>query len=121
VTDLNDMVKDIKAYRFGKFTAQNFVLNGFEDKDDIKENSPKKRADELTVPLLLAHGTKDVVVEYDHFKFMKSALKKSPAKTTFLTFKDGDHSLTNSSHRLELFNAMDKHLRSALGESAAAP
>jgi len=121
VTDLNDMVKDIKAFRFGKFTAQNFVLKGFEDKDDIKVNSPKKRASELTVPVLLAHGTKDVVVEYDHFKSMKNALKKSKAKSTYLTFEDGDHSLTNSAHRLDLFNAMDKHLKSSLGASAAAP
>jgi len=47
VTDLNDMVDDLKKNRFGKFTARDFMLRGFEGGDNIKENSPVKRPDEL--------------------------------------------------------------------------
>lgn len=121
VTDLNDMVDDLKKNRFGKFTARDFMLRGFEGGDNIKENSPVKRPDELKTPLLLVHGTKDIQVQFDQFKRMKSALKKSPAKKKLVEIKDGDHSLATSEHRKMLFEAMDKHLRTYLGESAAAP
>ena len=121
VTDLFDMVRDIKRFRFGRFTAENFILKGFEDRDNIKENSPVKRADELTAPLLLVHGTKDIQVQYDQFKRMKASLKRSPAKTTFLSLDKGDHSLATTEHRLALFKAIDSHLAQYLGKSEAAP
>ncbi len=121
VTDLNDMVSDLKMNRFGKFTARDFMLKGFEGGDNIKSNSPVKRADELKTPLLLVHGTKDIQVQFDQYKRMKRALKKSPAKTTFVEIKDGDHSLATTDHRTKLFKAMDKHLTNHLGKSEAAP
>ena len=82
-----DMASDIKRYRFGRHTAKSFLLNGFDDKDDMKANSPVKLARDYTVPLLLVHGKKDVSVHYDQFTRMKGALKKSEAKVTTLTFK----------------------------------
>ena len=121
VTDLNDMVSDLKKNRFGKFSARDFMLKGFEGGDNIKENSPVKRADELMTPTLLVHGTKDIQVQFDQYKRMKRAMKKSPAKTSFIEIKDGDHSLATSQHRKTLFVAMDKHLKTYLGESEAAP
>ena len=117
VTDLKDMINDIKKYRFGKVTARNFVLRGFEDKDDIKENSPVKRAEEITIPVFLAHGEKDQRVHFDQFKRMKSALKKSPADHTFVRFKDEDHFLSDQANRQEFFVELEKFLVKHLGES----
>ena len=108
VTDLQDMVRDIKKYRFGRRAAKNFVLKGFEGRHDIKENSPVKRAKEYTVPLLLVHGKKYVTVHYDQFTRMRGALKKSGAKVTTLSFKEGDQSMTDFEDRKALFAAMDK-------------
>lgn len=121
VTDLNDMVSDLKKNRFGKFTARDFMLKGFEGGDNIKANSPVKRAEELVTPLLLVHGTNDIQVQFDQYKRMKGALKKSKAKKSFVEIKGGDHSLATSEHRKMLFEAMDKHLKTHLGDSAAAP
>ena len=121
VTDLQDMVRDLKQFRFGKYTAQNFLLKGFEDRDDMKENSPVKRARELTVPLMLAHGENDIVVYFDQYKRMKNALKKSKAKVTYIPLDDEDHYLSNSVNRLKFFKEMNKFLADNLGASAAAP
>jgi len=121
VTDLKDMVYDLKKYRFGKHTAKSFLLKGFEGSDDIKKNSPVKRAAEITVPLFLAHGTEDVNVHFDQFVRMKIALKKSKAETTFMKFKDEDHYFINYENRTKLLKGLDKFLRENLGESAAAP
>lgn len=121
VTDLNDHISDMKKYRFGRFSARDFMISGFKDGDNIRENSPVKRGDEMTVPILLVHGTRDTVVEFDQFRRMKRALKKASSKKTFVEIKNGDHSLAKFAHRKQLFDAMDKHLKDNLGASAAAP
>ncbi|NNE58035.1 MAG: S9 family peptidase [Hellea sp.] len=116
VTDLKDLINDMKQYRFGRLTAKGF-LKGFEDKDDLKENSPVKRADEMSGPIFLAHGTLDQSVHFDQFKRMKSALKDSDAKVTALQFKDEDHYLSKQEHRIEFFNALEKFLEKSIGKS----
>jgi len=129
VTDLQDMIRDMKKYRFGKHTARHFILKGFDGNKDIKENSPVKRAREITTPLFLAHGTDDVNVHFDQFTRIKKALKKSKAKTTFMKFKDEDHFFYDYENRTKLLKGLDKFLRENLGEnlgdnvdeSAAAP
>lgn len=121
VTDLKDMINDMKKYRFGKHNAKKFILKGFEDKDDIKANSPVKRAKEITTPIFMAHGTDDVNVHFDQFTRMKGALKKSKAKTTFMKFKNEDHYFIDYENRTKLLKGLDKFLRDNLGESAAAP
>ena len=121
VTDLQDMIRDIKKYRFGNISAKNFVLKGFEGKDDIKENSPIKRAKDFTVPLFLAHGTLDQRVHYDQFTRMKRALNKSSAKVTAMSFKDEDHFLSNQENRQQFFEGLDKFLKETIGELETAP
>ena len=116
VTDLNDLIKDMKKYRFGSLTARGF-LRGFEDKDDVKENSPYKRADEMSGPVFMAHGTLDDRVHFDQFKRMKSALKKSDTKLTAISFKDEDHFMSNEENRIEMFEALDKFLKNSVGTS----
>jgi len=121
VTDLQDMVSDLKRYRFGRHNAQHFLLRGFSGRDDMNANSPVKRAKEISIPIFLAHGTNDVVVHFDQFTRMRRALKSSRAKTTFVKLEDGDHSLINFDHRKELFTELDKFLHDNLGQSEAAP
>jgi dipeptidyl aminopeptidase/acylaminoacyl peptidase len=121
VTDLYDLINDRKKYRFGRHVAKSSIINGFSSRDAIKENSPVKRADELEVPVFMAHGTLDIPVHFDQFTRMKRALDKSGAKSTFVELKGGNHSLTTTAHRTKLLRAMDKFLADHLGESAAAP
>lgn len=117
VTDLKDMITDLKKYRFGNIAARNSILSGFDDKHEMAENSPVKRAEEFTVPLFLAHGERDQRVHFDQYKRMKSALKKSPADVTFLEFEDEDHFLSSQPNRQQFFIGLDEFLRSTVGES----
>ena len=114
VTDLKDMINDIKQYRFGSISAQNFVLRGFDSKKAIANNSPVKRAAELKVPLFLAHGEGDQRVHYDQFMRMKHALKKSPATVTYMNFKEEDHFLSNQKNRQDFFRGLDKFLSNVI-------
>lgn len=117
ITDLLDLVNDIKKYRFGAVAASNTVLKGFEDRDAIKENSPARRAGDLQVPLFLAHGTRDQRVHFDQFKRMKSALRKSSADVTFVEFEGEDHFLSLQKNRQEFFTRLDEFLEETVGRS----
>lgn len=116
VTDLKDLINDRKKYIGGRVAARD-LLAGFEDNDDIRENSPVKRAEEMTGSVFLAHGTLDQRVHFDQFKRMKSALKKSDADVTALEFKDEDHFLSNQENREKFFVELEKFLTDAIGES----
>lgn len=117
VTDLQDLINDMQKYKFGKATAKEFVLDGFEDKDEIKANSPVRVAENIKIPVFLAHGTLDQRVHFDQYKRMKSALKNSPAKTTFMEFKGEDHFLSNQENRQRFFVGLDKFLTEVNGKS----
>lgn len=117
LTDIKSHVRDRKEYRFGKFNSKNFIGKGFKDSDDIKANSPVKIAEDITVPVYLAHGTADQVVYYSQFTRMKNALKKSKAKVTAISFKDGDHDLSRQKNREEFFVGLEKFLTKVNGKS----
>jgi len=117
LTDIADFKRDLKKYRFGSSNAKNFIGAGFETKDDIKANTPVKIAEDIRIPLFLAHGTKDQQVHFDQFKRMKRALKKSSAEVTYMEFKDGDHYLSNQENRQNFFKGLDKFLIKTNGKS----
>lgn len=117
LTDIKDFINDQKRYRFGKFASANFIGNGFKDKDDIKANSPVKLADQIKVPLFLVHGERDQRVHFDQFSRMKSALKKSSAKVTYMDFREGDHYLSFQKDRQEFLVGLEKFLEKVNGRS----
>jgi len=121
LTDIKDFINDQRKYRFGRATAKGFIGNGFQDKDDIKSNSPTKLAKDMTVPLFLAHGELDQQVHIDQYRRMKRALNKSTAKVTYMEFKDEDHYLSNQKNRQKFFKGLDKFLLEHNGSSEFAP
>jgi dipeptidyl aminopeptidase/acylaminoacyl peptidase len=114
VKDLQDMIRDIKGYRFRRLSAQNFVLKGFDSKDDIKANSPVKLASNLKMSLFLAHGTADQWVHLDQFRRIKRALRRVEVQVTYMEFKDEDHFLSNQKNRIEFFEGVGKFLAETL-------
>jgi len=117
VTDLNDLMRDLKKYRYGRSSAQKFIKDGFADRDEIKANSPVRVAQNIQIPVFLAHGTLDQRVHFDQYKRMKSALNKSPSKATFMEFKQEDHFLSNQANRQKFFKGLDKFLTEVNGKS----
>ena len=121
VTDLSDMINDLKKYQFGNLAAKDFVLKGFKDKDAIRENSPLRRADEIKVPVFLAHGTYDQSVHFDQYSRMRRALKKHKVQHTALSIKKEDHYMSTEKNRIAMFEALDKFIKTNLGPSSFAP
>ena len=117
LTDIKAFMNDQKGYRFGRQSVKNFIGNGFADADDVKANSPTKIAADMKVPLFLAHGEWDQQVHFKQYNMMKSALKKSDAKVTYMAFKDEDHYLSNEQNRIKFFKGLDKFLTDVNGKS----
>lgn len=116
VTDLKALIEDQEQYRFGDRTAKAFIKEGFESGSEMNDNSPVKRADEISIPVFLAHGTMDVNVHYEHFEAMKKALKAHKSVVA-MELKGSSHSVMDSENRLKMFEGVDRFLAKHLGES----
>ncbi len=120
VTDIGALREDWEKYRFGDRMANAILEEGFGSAEEMRINSPVKRAGEISIPVFLAHGTKDVNVHIDHFQAMESALKKNKGVVA-IELMDADHSVTDGPNRLKLMEAIDKFLAKNLGKSEYAP
>jgi dipeptidyl aminopeptidase/acylaminoacyl peptidase len=117
LTDIDEAKKDLKKYRGGKHAAEKFFGKAFEDKDLRRANSPVNVAENITVPVFLAHGDKDENVQFEQFERMKKALEKADVKATFLEFEDENHNLSVQKNRETFFVEMEKFLNDVNGPS----
>ncbi|MEM1263814.1 MAG: prolyl oligopeptidase family serine peptidase [Pseudomonadota bacterium] len=109
VTDLNDLIRDTRKYRFGRLTANNSVLSGFKDRDEMLSLSPVRHVDDMTIPIFAAHGELDVRVQYDQFKRLRSRLKGGDERNMFIGVED-DHFLSVQDNRQRVFESLDEFL-----------
>ncbi|RZV34824.1 MAG: S9 family peptidase [Chromatiales bacterium] len=117
VTDVQRLASAQRDFRFGRTAARKFILSGFEDKQAMRDNSPARRADELTVPLFLAHATEDLSVPFNHFRWMQKALGKNDTKVEYLEVKRDDHYFSEQKNREALFMGLHEFLESTNGPS----
>lgn len=117
LTDIDEAKDDFKKYRGGKHAAKEFFGEAFEDKDLRRANSPVNVAENIQVPVFLAHGDKDEQVQFDQFERMKKALEKADVEATYLEFEDENHFLSVQKNREEFFVEMEKFLLKVNGPS----
>ena len=117
LTDINDAKRDLAKYRGGKHAAKEFFGEAMKDSSVRRANSPVHVADNIKVPVFIAHGDLDENVQFDQFLRMKRALKKAGVKTTSMAFDDEDHFLSRQENRENFFEGIDKFLRETNGSS----
>ena len=77
----------------------------FGDGRDLREVSPIRFVDKVSVPILLIHGKDDTVVEYSQSSRMADALRAAGKQVQFVTLPNGDHWLLNSETRSAMLQA----------------
>ena len=117
LTDIQDAKRDLNRYRGGKHQADDFFGDAMKDRETRKANTPVERANDIKVPVFLAHGDKDFNVHFDQYKRMKKALEKAGADGTYLAFKDEDHFLSRQENRERFFIELEKFLEKVNGKS----
>jgi len=71
----------------------------------LKEVSPIRFVDKVSVPVLLIHGKNDTVVEYAQSSRMAEALRRAGKEVEFVTLPGEDHWLSKSETRLAMLQA----------------
>ncbi len=90
-----------------------------EDSDILRENSPRRRAPDIRIPVLLAQARDDTRVEVDHARRMKRALERAGKDFEYLEFKRGGHTLEAEESRLTLLRTLEKFLARNIGVAPA--
>jgi dipeptidyl aminopeptidase/acylaminoacyl peptidase len=91
------------------------VQGWYRDAEQLRENSPNRRADDIQSPVLLFHGTHDRVVDASHSRLLHKALQNSGKKSVLIELDKGDHSLEQGSNRLTLLKELESFLKRHIG------
>jgi dipeptidyl aminopeptidase/acylaminoacyl peptidase len=87
----------------------------------LREDSPRRHAADVRIPLLMIHGDRDPQVDFEQSEAMANALKKVGKSFELIRLKDADHQIAVEHDRLTLLDAVEKFLRTNLGPGAVAP
>jgi dipeptidyl aminopeptidase/acylaminoacyl peptidase len=98
-----------------RYDKQSFSRGGFkrwrdrvrgQGVEDMKAVSPATHAAGLTRPLLLAHGTEDVVVPFSQYNLFEKASRAAPVKPETLVIKDEGHSFSKAENEQRWYDAL---------------
>jgi dipeptidyl aminopeptidase/acylaminoacyl peptidase len=114
VTDLPTLLRDDGRYLF--FGAANDVLIGdsWDDSDYLEAVSPARHADEIEIPVLLAHGTEDWRVHEKHLLKMESAIEKAGGEVESYRYAGEVHGFVDERNRIDFYQRLaaffERHL-----------
>ena len=115
VSDLPALLKLVQRFIGGRY-ATRFVGDLWQDRKMLKENSPRRLANQISIPVLLVHGEDDRVVSVQQSRSMhKAMVKNSKAAVSYLELPEGDHFLSKYHNRIAFAEAattfLGEHLR----------
>jgi dipeptidyl aminopeptidase/acylaminoacyl peptidase len=109
VSDLQEMISFDLRY-IGGSLVMNQIGDPWKDRERLRATSPALQADRIRVPVLLVHGTDDLVVPVAQSQDMAKALRSAGKKFKYIEQEGGDHHLSSNAQRLEFFKAMEGFL-----------
>jgi dienelactone hydrolase len=100
VTDLPMLIAYSRSF-VGARRTREFIGD---DSEVLEAGSPARRADEITVPVLLFHGDEDINVDIRHSEEMESALRRNGKQVEFIEYENVEHSLLRSAPRIDMLD-----------------
>ena len=85
-------------------------------KDKLKEISPVFHADKFQAPVLLIHGTRDLIVPQRQSKRMEDALSDAGKPAELVLMKNQGHSLATANAKVEAFNHVVRFVNKHIGQ-----
>jgi dipeptidyl aminopeptidase/acylaminoacyl peptidase len=118
-TNLETMFKwgSIRSTNWGK-KYLNHVLGT--DKVELAARSPARHADQIGVPVLLAHGYLDGRVDVRHAHQMKSELSKRKQPVEYIEYSATGHGLMLDRHRQDFYTRLLRFLDANIGKTGTA-
>ena len=106
VMNLQQLVQDASKY-VGYRLVKNQIGS---DRSDLQARSPYFSASSISVPMLLIHGEKDLVVDVKQSRMMAEELGDLDKNFEYIELENGDHYLSIQRNRHATFKAMDAFL-----------
>ncbi|MCK0127987.1 prolyl oligopeptidase family serine peptidase [Erythrobacter sp. F6033] len=111
VTDWDRILRYDRKFLTGKAGKRWKAKIEGEDEDfDLKDVSPFRLAEQLSRPVLLAHGTRDSNVPFKQFVQMVRAAKDAPVPLTTLIVDGEGHSFSSPRSEQQWYDALDAFL-----------
>lgn len=118
VSDVESMVKSDKQ----KYGRNHWVVSYWEkiiskgkfDYSHLEEISPINHIDDIEIPVLLIHGERDTIVDYEQSNKMYQALKDADKNAELIKLPKGDHYLQNENNRIMAMIAIEAFLEQYL-------
>src|SRR5271168_2414870 len=111
VTDLRRRLDRANQSRFADLNLPRFDS----DPAIIAANSPVLHADQIRIPVFLAHGRRDFTVSVEDSEAMEEALRNAGKPVETLYFDDDDHYLFREGDRIAFLKALEGFLAENLG------
>jgi dipeptidyl aminopeptidase/acylaminoacyl peptidase len=89
-------------------------------RDKLKDDSPQRHANAVTMPVLMIHGDTDTQSKVDQSVDMDSELGHAHKKHELVVIKDGSHDLSLESERTTVLTSIEHFLNENLGPGAPA-
>lgn len=110
VTDLEKQLRyDRQSFSRGGFKRWRDRVRG-QGVEDVKAVSPIGLAAALNRPLLLAHGTKDIVVPFSQYNIFEKASRTAPVPPQTMVIKDEGHSFSKPENEQQWYDALSDFL-----------
>ncbi|MEM1229428.1 MAG: prolyl oligopeptidase family serine peptidase [Pseudomonadota bacterium] len=98
VSDLSALLVRESRFINGRYASRH-IGRWWKDRKSLKENSPTQQAGHIQVPVLLAHGEADRVVNVRQSRMMNRRLKAAKVEHEYLELPEGDHFLSIGTNR----------------------
>lgn len=89
-------------------------------REKLEQDSPRRHAAELAMPLLIIHGDRDAQANLEQSSAMDDALRAAHKLPEFIVIKGADHQMTRESDHREQLSSIEKFLAINLGPGVKA-
>ncbi|MCG8434870.1 MAG: prolyl oligopeptidase family serine peptidase, partial [Gammaproteobacteria bacterium] len=80
------------------------------DKQELKARSINENVDKIKVPIFLAHGKKDVIADFEHFKVLTDALEENDVSLQTLVEPREGHGFYDVDNRVRFYSEVLKFI-----------
>lgn len=125
VSDVRKMLREEKREHgpahWGLAYWNEVIARGDTSKETLDSISPANSASDFTAPVLLVHGDKDNIVDYDQSRHMQRQLKRAGKAVRLIKLKGEDHFLSEPRTRLECLEAVVEFVKQYLDREETGP
>ena len=124
VSDIPMMLADVAALSGAHSVSSDWwrmlIGDRHDDRDHLSDISPSYRAADVHAPILLIHGTNDIVASIAQSRRMASRLRAAHKDVRLVEFPGEDHWLCDAQTRIQMLREIETFLGAHLGWSAPA-